>query len=116
MYLKASNGKYVGANLEGDVVASSETKAPNVEIQIRSLSKKDDAKNAQKRELPSEEQSEDLRNVEYNYVMKYQKFQDKKVRLSKEDQKELSTAKNEGILHEKLLDRREKMKSDRYCK
>ena len=29
---------------------------------------------------------------------------------------ELTEAKAQGILHEKLLDRREKMKADRYCK
>lgn len=115
-YLKASNGKYVGVNGEGDVVATSDAKSESVEVQIRSLSKKDDAKSALKRELPAEEQSEDLRNVEYNYVMKYQKFQDKKVKLSKNDVNELNEAKQSGFLHEKLLDRREKMKADRYCK
>ena len=115
-YLKASNGKYVGVNNEGDVVANWDEKSDQVEIQIRSLNKKEDAKSAMKRELPVEEQSEDLRNVEYNYVMKYQKFQDKKVKLNKDDVNELNTAKQSGYLHEKLLDRREKMKSDRYCK
>lgn len=114
--MKASNGKYVGVNNEGDVVANWDEKSDQVEIQIRSLNKKEDAKGAMKRELPVEEQSEDLRNVEYNYVMKYQKFQDKKVKLNKDDVNELNTAKQSGYLHEKLLDRREKMKSDRYCK
>lgn len=80
------------------------------------MGKKFDEKSAKKRELPTEEQSEDLRNVEYNYVMKFQKFQDKKVKLSNEDKTELDNAKQGGYLHEKLLDRREKMKADRYCK
>lgn len=106
----------MGVNGEGDVVANWDSKSDAVEIQIRSLSKKDDAKSASKRELPVEEQNEDLKNVEYNYVMKYQKFQDKRVKLSKDDEKELVQAKESGYLHEKLLDRREKMKADRYCK
>lgn len=47
---------------------------------------------------------------------KFQKFQDKKMRISKNDVKELEEAKAQGLLHETLLDRRSKMKADRYCK
>lgn len=47
---------------------------------------------------------------------KFQKFQDKKLRINKSDVKELEAAKEEGNLHETLLDRRSKMKADRYCK
>lgn len=57
----------------------------------------------------------DLNQVELNYV-KFQKFQDKKLRINKGDVKDLEKAKNEGYLHETLLDRRSKMKADRYCK
>lgn len=47
---------------------------------------------------------------------KFQKFQDKRLRICSEDAKELEAAKTEGTFHEKLLDRRSKMKADRYCK
>lgn len=114
IYLKASNDKYVNVNHDGDIVALSEQKGDN-ELRIRSLNKRD-TKADLKKSLPDEEQSEDLRNVELNYVKKFQKFQDKKIRLCKEDVDELKSAKETGELHEKLLDRREKMKADRYCK
>jgi len=114
IYLKASNGNYVSVNHEGDVVALL-TEKKDLDLQIRSLNKRNIEKE-KKKDVPDEEKAEDLRNVELNYVKKFQKFQDKKIKLSTEDTKELNEAKNAGILHEKLLDRREKMKADRYCK
>jgi protein FRG1 len=65
---------------------------------------------------PIEEKIEDLDQIEVNYVKKFQKFQDKKMRLCTESKEELVKAKDSGKLHEGLLDRRSKMKSDRYCK
>ncbi len=50
--------------------------------------------------------------VELNYV---KKFQNHKIRISNEDRTVLVKAKKEGDLHEVLLDRRSKMKADRYC-
>ena len=38
------------------------------------------------------------------------------VRVSEESRGVLRKAKHDGKLHEALLDRREKMKADRYCK
>lgn len=65
---------------------------------------------------PIEEKVEDIDQIEVNYVKKFQKFQDKKMRLCTDDKSELKTAQKTGKLHESLLDRRSKMKSDRYCK
>lgn len=50
------------------------------------------------------------------YRRKFQKFQDKKLRINKDDRSQLEAAKTQGVLHETLLDRRSKMKADRYCK
>ena len=65
--------------------------------------------------LPSEEVGE-VGDVELNYVRKFQKFQNHKIKISNEDRTALVKAKKEGDLHEVLLDRRSKMKADRYCK
>ena len=112
-FLKAYNDNFITVNNEGDIVAQSDNKN-EAELRIRSLNKRNT--NSSKKELPEEEQAEDLTNVELNYVKKFQKFQDKKIKLYRGDSEELKLAKDSGILHEKLLDRREKMKADRYCK
>jgi protein FRG1 len=38
------------------------------------------------------------------------------MRINTESRDTLKAAKKEGALHEALLDRRSKMKADRYCK
>lgn len=54
--------------------------------------------------------------VSIDFSKKFQKFQDKKMKLSSDKTKDLKKAKEEGYLHEAMLDRRSKMKADRYCK
>ena len=115
MYIKASNGNFVSVNNEGDIVAVSEEKN-ECDVKIRSMQKKENESDKLNKQLASEEQSEDMKNVELNYIKKFQKFQDKRIRVNPVDERELKEAKDSGVLHEKLLDRREKTKSDRYCK
>lgn len=68
----------------------------------------------EKSNLP--EDIQDMKSCEVSYVKKFQSFQDRKLRINSEAVSELKKARKEGNIHEKLLDRREKMKADRYCK
>ena len=62
------------------------------------------------------EDVQDMKSCELSYVKKFQSFQDRRLRISGENVGDLKKAKKQGYIHEKLLDRREKMKADRYCK
>jgi len=113
--LSASNDKFIRFNDEGDLVAMDDRATDGNFIQLRSNAKRIQDKDKRQKELPIEEQGS-IRETEINYVKKFQKFQDKKLRINQGDITELLDAKKTGALHEALLDRREKMKSDRYCK
>lgn len=62
------------------------------------------------------EDLQDMKSCELSYVKRFQSFQDRKLRVSSEDVHDLKKAKKLGNIHETLLNRREKMKADRYCK
>lgn len=114
MALQASNGCFVSIDPEDDaLVALRKAAGPNEVCIIRSNAFRGEVISSS---APIEEKIEDLDQVELNYVKKFQKFQDKKIKLCKEDTKDLKKAKETGKLHESLLDRRSKMKADRYCK
>lgn len=114
MALLASNSCFVSIDEEDDaLVALRKTAGPNEVCIVRSNAFRGEVISSS---APIEEKIEDLDQVELNYVKKFQKFQDKKIKLCKEDTKELKKAKETGTLHESLLDRRSKMKADRYCK
>ena len=81
-------------------------------IKIRSSAEREEDKEVF---VPVEERGK-VGQIELNYVKKFQKFQDHKIKLCHEDRTELVKAKTQGYLHEALLDRRSKMKADRYCK
>ena len=47
---------------------------------------------------------------------RFQSFEDRKWKVNSESKSALKSAMKEGRLHGELLDRRAKMKADRYCK
>ncbi|PRD25194.1 UNVERIFIED_CONTAM: frg1 [Trichonephila clavipes] len=95
-----------------DVIAVSKTARDGEMLKIRSNVQK--VKNNDD-DIPEEERGS-LKSCEINYVKKFQSFQDRKLKVNTEDRSLLKKAKYEGSLHEALLDRRSKMKSDKFCK
>ncbi|KAK7489862.1 hypothetical protein BaRGS_00018884 [Batillaria attramentaria] len=112
MALNGCNSCFVTCDEDGDIVCSSSTAGPQEMIKIRScVSREEDPKE----KVPKEERGS-IKEAEVNYVKKFQSFQDRRLRVNEGDVSHLKDARREGKLHEKLLDRREKMKADRYCK
>ncbi|KAK7083975.1 Protein frg1 [Halocaridina rubra] len=110
--LLAANECFLGIDDDDNVMAESTTAGPEQMVTIRSNVLRDCDK---PKEIPEEEKGK-LRDVEINYVKKFQKFQDKRLRVNEDGVAVLKEARTEGYLHEALLDRRSKMKADRYCK
>lgn len=106
------NSCFVSCNDDGDLVATSTTAGPDEMIVLRSNAplvkkKKDDGPEIEKG---------DIRSCEVSYVKKFQSFQDHRLIVNEADRAGLASAREKGNLHEALLDRRSKMKADRYCK
>lgn len=99
---------------DGIIVATS-AKADEmnfIKIRVHYESKKSKADDSNS--VPSEERGS-LQDCEVNYLKKYQSYQGKKPRVET-DHSSLKSAQATGTLHEALLDRRSKMKSDKFCK
>lgn len=108
--LLGSNEGFLTINPVDDaLIALSKTAGENQMMQIRSHTTK---QINPLKDVPTEEQGS-IEQIEENYVRKFQKFQDKKLKINKEDTKALEKAKEYGNFHETLLDRRSKMKADR---
>ena len=109
----AANNRFLSISKEDETLVCDKLKAEENEmIKIRSNAEREEDKPAY---VPEEERGK-VGQIELNYVKKFQKFQDHKTKICNDDRSKLVTAKKEGDLHEVLLDRRSKMKADRYCK
>jgi len=112
--LLASNGCFLSVRHSDDtLVVASRTAGDEEMLNVRYVA--DSNVEDPLQNVPVEERG-NIAQIEENYVRKFQKFQDKKLRMYNGEQVDVLKAKDDGSLHETLLDRRSKMKADRYCK
>lgn len=109
-FITISSGQDTLAS-DGEVIATSETA---VDREIFTLFC---TKNTEKKinELETELLERDVIQIEKSYVKQFQSFQGKN-KLSSQHVNSLYNAQKMGQLHTALLDRRSKMKSDKFCK
>ncbi|KAI1286718.1 Protein FRG1 [Halotydeus destructor] len=112
------NSCFLSADDEKDglMFAKAKTATDNEFVKIRSNIDPDVVRQEEDaRKVPQEEKGS-LADCEVNYIKKFQSFQDRKLKVNSEVRSGLKKARVEGDLHEALLDRRAKMKSDKFCK
>jgi len=114
--INGCNSCFLSCDSEGDIVFTSRTAGPGEMIKLRCNTSRAIDPLAS---LPKEERGS-VKDAEFNYIKKFQSFEDRRLErgggVSHEDKSHLKRAKKEGDLHECMLDRRIKMKADRYCK
>jgi len=112
--LLAPNGKFLSVDEDDLIIADKHAVGDMEVVRIRSNKEKEDIN---KKTIPEEERGT-VGDVELKFTKKFMKFQDHKyrMRIDHASQGQILQAKEQGNLHETLLDRREKIKSDRMCK
>ncbi|KAK6172726.1 hypothetical protein SNE40_016329 [Patella caerulea] len=110
--INGCNGRFISVTKDGDIMCSSKTAGEKEMIKIRSSVDTDIDPLAG---IPMEERGT-LKESEIKYVKKFQSYRNNRLKISDQAIGQLMQARKEGKLHESLLDRREKMKADRYCK
>jgi len=112
--LLGGNGKFLSVDEDDMIVSDKHSVGPMEVVRIRSSREKEDVN----KKTENQDEVGSAADIELKFTKKFLKFQDKKyrARFDVESQSHIMSAKQEGRLHEALLDRREKMKSDRMCK
>ena len=110
MALQGHNGYFITLNDGLEVKALSSTAKEKEIVCLRT-----DVSRVKKKKV-NEEDVCDVREFEIKYVKDFQSFEDRKLKLHEGPKASLEKARTAGKLHEAMLDRREKMKADRYCK
>ncbi|KAI6660000.1 Protein FRG1 [Oopsacas minuta] len=117
--LLASNQRFLSFSANNDAVASTgQLTAVSEKAKLREMFILLCGRRATKKvgEWESELIQYDVDQIEKSYVRQYQSFQGGKVKMHSSEVKKLCRAQRDGQLHTMMLDRRSKMKSDKFCK